>query len=199
MSGRKWAGRVTLGILGAAAVGAWASVLWQLSAVRADPEEMAQVELEVDEIARCNNGQAVLVLRERDGDRRLPIPITSAEAATLEKRLRATGAIPAGHDQGELARSALSALGGKVLHASIDAVTRDHTFLGHVTLAQGRTSLDLDARPTDSIALALDARAPIYVSPEVLAVAGLTPGEARSLIEASRGRSSGGPVPVLSL
>jgi bifunctional DNase/RNase len=44
--------------------------------------------LTVQELMRCSNGRAVLVLREKEGERRLLVPISPDEARSLDQRLR---------------------------------------------------------------------------------------------------------------
>ena len=51
---------------------------------------------------------------------------------------------------------------------------RDAVFLGQITLKQGNSTFTLDARPSDSIVMALGSNAPIYVSDKVLKKAGIT-------------------------
>ncbi len=155
-----------------------------------------QVELVAEEIVRCANGQAVLVLRQKDGNLRLPIPLSAHEALAIEQRLQGAPF------EAELAASSIRALGGRVLRVSIDAVARDHLFSGHVSVASGAGRIELEARPQESIGLALDARAPIVAAPEVLDEAAVSDGELRSLHELDRARSVSRqrePLPLLGL
>jgi bifunctional DNase/RNase len=155
------------------------------------------VELVAQEIVRCANGQAVLVLREKHGDRRLPIPVSSSEAAAIEQRLTGEAAL-----QRNLASASIHALGGRVVRASIDAVGSDRAFLGHVSIAGSAGTVELPAGPQESVALALDARAPIVAAREVLDAAAVSPGELRSLGDLDTARSTSRdtqPVPLLKI
>lgn len=72
---------------------------------------------------------------------------------------------PMTHD---LLRNAVEQLGARVLEVLI-ANLRESTFYATVTLERkDGTTITLDARPSDAIALALRADAPIYVNPEVI-------------------------------
>jgi bifunctional DNase/RNase len=155
------------------------------------------VELVAQEIVRCANGQAVLVLREKHGDRRLPIPVSSGEAAAIEQRLTGGEAL-----QRDLASVSIRALGGKVVRASIDAVGRDRVFLGHVSIAGSGGAVEVPAGPQDSVPLALDARAPIVAAREVLDAAAISPGELHNLGDLDTARSISRdtqPLPLLKI
>ena len=186
MGPRPWAVAVVLFVCGAAGAG-------RLLLLRAPGR--GPVEMVAEEIVRCANGQAVLVLRAKGGELRLPMPVSAQEAVALEQRLRGT-------PREELAAASIHALGGRVLGVSIDAIESEHVFRGHLTVATGAGRVELAARPQESIGLALDARAPILVAPEVLDEAAVSDGELRSLHELDRARSiSSGrePVPLLKI
>jgi len=75
-------------------------------------EAGAAVEMRAQELVRLGGGQPILVLVEKQGARRLGIPVTRAEAALIEFALQG------GRGPGN---AALEALGGRVLRASIVA------------------------------------------------------------------------------
>ena len=154
------------------------------------------VELVVQEVARCANGQAVLVLREKTGDRRLPMPVGPAEAAALERRLHGEKS-ERPHLQ-ELTASSIQALGGQVTRASIETIGTDKVFLGHLTVRGGSGSVELASRAADSVVLAMEAGAPIVVSRRLLDQSGVTPGELGRSYGAAKARSSrtAPPAPV---
>jgi bifunctional DNase/RNase len=134
-----------------------------------------RVELVVHEVARCANGQAVLVLREKGGEWRLPIPVGAAEAAALDRRLHGEKlARPRLHD---VTSASIAALGGRVVRASIDAQAVDKVFLARVTVVGNGREVDLESRGPDAIALALEAGAPILVTRALLQSAGVDPTE----------------------
>ena len=154
------------------------------------------VEMVVQEVARCANGQAVLVLREKGGERRLPIAVGPSEAAALERRLHGEKSDrPRLH---ELTGQSITALGGRVTRAVIESQTNDKIFLGHVTLASVSGSIELESRATDSVVLALESGAPILVSRDLLQNAGVDPGELVRGQNAQKARTSrhSPPAPV---
>src|SRR5467141_3043412 len=71
----------------------------------------AAVEMRAQELVRVSGGQPILVLVEKQGARRLGIPVTRAEAALIESALQGARG---------LGNAALEALGARVLRASID-------------------------------------------------------------------------------
>lgn len=150
-------------------------------------------ELVLQEVMRCSTGRAVLVLREKNGDRRLAIPISPDEARALTQRMR--GAPGDAAREQDLANGSIQALGGQVTQATIDAVVRDEpggagsAYYGHLTLTHGRTSVEVDARPGDAVAIALAHGAPIVARREVLERAGITPEEAAALRDSQRTRA----------
>jgi bifunctional DNase/RNase len=155
-----------------------------------------RIELVVQEVARCGNGQAVLVLREKDGERRLPVPVAPAEAAALDRRLHGEKSDHARlHD---LANRSITALGGRVVRASIESLSGDRVFLGHLSVRGKAGSIELESRAPDSVALALDAGAPIVVTRQLLDQAGVNPSELSGSLNAQKARTSrtAPPAPV---
>jgi uncharacterized protein len=71
----------------------------------------------------------------------------------------------------DLLDSVMSQLGGRLERVQVDALV-GNTFHGSLHLRQGARALQLDARPSDAIALALGHQVPILVSDSVLSVAG---------------------------
>ena len=126
------------------------------------------VELKFKELVRVHGGQPVLVLQELNGLRRLPVPISRAEAALIERSLKGGRG---------LEPQSVEALGGKVLRASIDAVSREHGFRGHVSLGAGSRELRLEAGAGEALSLALQAGAPIVADPNVLDAAAVSEGD----------------------
>jgi len=109
--------------------------------------------------------QHVVVLRESDGERVLPIWIGPAEALAIQRLL--TGQAfprPLTHD--------LFALVVEGLHARVTRVTiaemREGTFFATLVIERENSVLSVDARPSDSIAIALRTQAPLFVNEELL-------------------------------
>ena len=109
--------------------------------------------------------QNIVVLREADGERILPIWIGPGEAQAI-RRILAEEPFPRPltHD--------LLVLIVEGLHAKVTRVVisdlRENTFYASVFVQRDADVLSIDARPSDSIAVALRARAPIFVNEELL-------------------------------
>ena len=153
------------------------------------PPRAAAIPLQFVEIVRVGGGQPVLVLREVEGRRALPVPISRAEAALIERSLKG----PRG-----LAPATVEALGGRVLGAGIDQVSRERGFRGHLALGAGSRELRIDSTAGEALSLALQAGAPIEAEPEVLDEAGVTPDDLRGK-SARSVRSEPAPAPVLHI
>ena len=143
------------------------------------------LQVTVDSVrASLMSPQRLVVLRTTEGDRYLPIWIGGFEADAIAIELQGLDTPrPMSHD---LLRSAITALGGKVSHVVIRDLQQD-TFFASVVLDQDGQELQLDARPSDSVALAVRAKAPIFVDSSVLDRAGVV--EEVDLREEARARS----------
>jgi bifunctional DNase/RNase len=107
----------------------------------------------------------VVLLREKDGDRVLPIWIVAFEGDALALQLGGEKT-PRPMAPDLMART-IEALGGSVERVEVTQI-EDNTFYAVVALtADGRTE-ELDARPSDAINLAVRVGAPVYVAPEVM-------------------------------
>lgn len=109
--------------------------------------------------------QNVVILRELDGLRILPIWIGPAEAAAI-RRLLAGEAFPRPltHD---LLQAVVEGLKAKVTRVVISEL-RENTFYAHVIVERDAELLSVDARPSDAIAVALRAKAPLWVNETLL-------------------------------
>lgn len=128
------------------------------------------VEMELSRILICElHDLQVIELKEVDGDRRFPILIGQAEAEAIRRRFQ--GVIlkrPLTH---ELLANVIDAFGGRLESITINDLA-EHTFYAklHVRTAGGQ-QLEIDARPSDAIALGVASEVPIYVDESVLAEA----------------------------
>lgn len=111
--------------------------------------------------------QAVLLLRESDGDRYLPIWIGQPEAAAIA--LEQQGVEPARPLTHDLIRDLIAALGHSLKEVRIVDL-REGTFYAEMVFDRDVT---VSARPSDSVAVALRVGVPIYVEEAVMAEAGL--------------------------
>jgi bifunctional DNase/RNase len=117
-----------------------------------------------------SGGAYALVLGESDGNRRLPIIIGAFEAQAIALELeKIQPPRPMTHD---LLRNLLDALGAEVTDIVIDDL-REGTFFAKVRYVYDDEEAQLDARPSDAVALAVRTDAPIYVAAAVLEEAGI--------------------------
>uniref|UniRef100_A0A7J3M1P8 Bifunctional nuclease family protein n=1 Tax=Archaeoglobus fulgidus TaxID=2234 RepID=A0A7J3M1P8_ARCFL len=120
-------------------------------------------------IARSEfSASPVVVLRAEDG-RILPIYIGFAEAASIYSAMnRLLPPRPMTHD---LLVDIISKLDAKVEKVIIDDII-DNTFYARIILKRDEKEIEIDARPSDSIAIALRVFCPIFVDSKVLDEAG---------------------------
>ncbi|AQA23783.1 bifunctional DNase/RNase [Rhodococcus sp. PvR044] len=111
--------------------------------------------------------QPVLLLREADGDRYLPIWIGQTEATAIA--LEQQGVEPARPLTHDLIITLITALGNALREVRIVDL-QEGTFYADLVFAD---DLRISARPSDSVAIALRAGVPIYADEAVLAEAGL--------------------------
>ncbi len=116
------------------------------------------------------NYQRVVILREKDADRYLPIWIGPSEADAIALRLQDVSvARPLTHD---LLRNLIEQLGARVVHIIVNDLAND-TFFAQIVLDVNGTTVEVDARPSDAIALAVRTDAPIFAAEDVLDRAGV--------------------------
>jgi bifunctional DNase/RNase len=136
------------------------------------PPQREGVEMEVLGVVPLESDSAsLLVLRQKGGAMVLPIFVGRGEAAAIQRRLGGSPAPRAG--AADLMERAINALGGRVVRVEIEGM-HAAVFRARVTLEQAEKRVVVEARPSDSVALAMSARAPIFASREVMAEAGLT-------------------------
>ncbi len=116
--------------------------------------------------------QRIVVLREEDGERHVPIWIGPYEAEALTLSLRGTNVQrPLTHD---LIKNMVDALGATVSHIIIGDL-RHEIFYASVVLDLNGEVIEVDARPSDAINLAVRSNAAIFVDDNVLEEAGVVP------------------------
>ena len=108
----------------------------------------------------------LIVLREKNGQRVLPIVIGLAEVLAIRSKISGSKSPrPLTHD---LLFSAVNALGAKVESLRIDKLEDNIFFATLVFKTEAGAAVEVDARPSDGIALAVRAKCPIYVDEEVI-------------------------------
>ncbi len=129
------------------------------------------VEMTIESIrVSLMNYQRVVILKEKESDRYLPIWIGPAEADAIAVRLQEVAvARPLTHD---LLRSIIDTLGASVEYVLVNDLAND-TFFARIMLQVDGRSLEIDSRPSDAIALAVRAQVPIFADESVLEKAGV--------------------------
>lgn len=118
-----------------------------------------------------NRNEQVIVLKEPEGTRMLPVVIGISEINAI--KLKLSGVEPPRPLTHDLLLKTIEAMGGKLKEILIDQL-ENSTFHAKLVISRNEgEELLIDARPSDSIAVALRADAPIFVTEEVLKQAGL--------------------------
>ncbi|MFH1782966.1 MAG: bifunctional nuclease family protein [Candidatus Omnitrophota bacterium] len=127
---------------------------------------MAIVEMELNKIRIDENrGEQVIVLREKAGERMLPIVIGIMEVTSIKMSIAGiTPPRPMTHD---LLAATIETLGAK-LDSIVVTKLENNTFFAKLMIQVNGKVEEVDARPSDSIALALRANSRIFVEEKVL-------------------------------
>src|SRR5499425_1688716 len=139
-----------------------------------DPSGMKNlIEVSVDSILiHMPTAQHLVILKEKQADRYLPIWIGSFEAQAIATKISGnTLGRPLTHD---LMATALGDLGVSIKQIVVTRLA-DQVFYARLYVKQNGRDLDFDARPSDAIALAVRAECPIFVATEVMESAGIIP------------------------
>ena len=113
------------------------------------------------------NDQQVIYLKEVDGDRTFPILIGIFEATSIDRRVKQyQSPRPLTHD---LLVNIVDSLGAELQDVVISEL-KDHTYFAKLRVRNEGELIEIDARPSDAIAVAVtcDPQLPIYVTEEVL-------------------------------
>lgn len=117
--------------------------------------------LGIDQVSKT----PVVILQELDGERVLPIWIGPGEASAIAMEMAGMKfARPLTHD---LAASLISTLGGSLTRVLITRV-QDNTYYAELVIQRGGEVFSIDARPSDSIAIALRLGAPLFTGDGLL-------------------------------
>src|SRR3954452_2576252 len=109
--------------------------------------------------------QPIVLLKTADGNRFLPIWIGHPEAAAILMKLQnASSPRPLTHD---LMTDILGQLDAQIVRVTVTEL-RDNPFYAAITILQDGTELEIDSRPSDAIALAVRADAPIFAEDTVI-------------------------------
>ena len=116
------------------------------------------------------NYQRVVILKENDSDRYLPIWIGPAEADAIAVKLQDLSVPrPLTHD---LLRTVIDTLGGSVVRILVSDLQND-TFYAKIVIEVNGDTREIDSRPSDAMALAVRAQVPIFAEEAVMDKAGI--------------------------
>ena len=111
------------------------------------------------------NNMPIIILKNNDKKRTLPIWIGISEASAIAMKLVGmSSARPLTHD---LIRSVIEVCKARILEVNIDNFNKN-TFFAKIKIKSGRRTFLIDSRPSDAIALALRAEVPILVDEKVI-------------------------------
>lgn len=130
--------------------------------------ELILNKIKIDE----SRNEQVIVLKEKQGARLLPVVIGIAEVNAI--KLKLSGIKPPRPLTHDLLLNIIETLGAKLQKVVIDRL-QSNTFYAKIYLSlNGSKEVLIDARPSDSVALALRAGVPIFAAEEVLKEAGVS-------------------------
>jgi bifunctional DNase/RNase len=131
---------------------------------------MAVIEVKINGLAVDAQAKShVVILKEKDGERVLPIWIGPAEAQAIARELAGQRfPRPLTHD---LLATIVEGLKAKVTRVVISDL-RDNTFFANLVIEKDGEVVAIDARPSDSIAVALRTGADVFVNEKLLAEPG---------------------------
>jgi len=131
------------------------------------------IKVKVDSIrASLMSEHRVIILKDINADRYLPIWIGPYEAEAIAIRLRNVEvARPLTHD---LLKNVIAEMGGEISRIVVTDL-RDDTFYARIRVHLDGQRMEIDSRPSDAIALAVRANVPIFVNESVMEEAGITP------------------------
>jgi len=131
------------------------------------------IEVTIDSIRVSLMSQhRVVVLREIDSNRYLPIWIGPFEADAITLQLQGVQvARPLTHD---LLKSIIDQMGATISHITVTEL-KNETFYAQIVMDVNGKSVEIDSRPSDAIALAVRVKAPLFVAEEVMTAASIVP------------------------
>jgi len=119
-------------------------------------------------------GAYAILLKETEGSRRLPIIIGAFEAQAIA--LEMEGIKPPRPLTHDLLKTLVDNLGANVVEIIVSEL-KDNTFFAKIILESSGLTNEIDARPSDAIALAVRTYAPIFVNESVMAAAAFIPSD----------------------
>jgi len=112
-----------------------------------------------------NKHDQVIILKEKDGERQIPIIIGLSEAAAI--KMKVSNIVPPRPLTHDLLSSLIQKLGARLEKVVINKLEHNTFYARLILIQDGEKIIEVDARPSDSIALALRLNAPVFVEEEV--------------------------------
>jgi uncharacterized protein len=164
----------------------------QLAAFAPSPttkEEIRMIEMRLEDVIvrvaeddamKVVSDQRIVLLKEAEGDRRLPIWIGAAEGNSLALRL--TGETTPRPVTSDVMVELLRVTGARVERVAVTSL-REKTFYAVIAIAVDGRVEELDARPSDALNLAARVAAPVFVDHGVLEESAITEGDLATRLE----------------
>lgn len=124
------------------------------------------IEMELSKIIiRETSDHQYIFLREKGGERNFPIVIGYFEAAEINRQVKQMPTPrPMTH---ELLATIIEQMGGKLEKVLVTEL-KNNTFYAKLVIQKGKDRVEIDARPSDAVALATRQKAPIFVHESVI-------------------------------
>jgi bifunctional DNase/RNase len=124
-----------------------------------------QIEMTIKLMVDPITNLPIILLRDREGQRVLPIWVGASEANAIALQIEnITTPRPMTHD---LLSDVLENLDAKCERVSVTEL-RDNTFYASITVSINGSEVEIDSRPSDALALAVRVSAPIFAAEEVI-------------------------------
>ena len=148
---------------------------------------MSKIEMIIDSVrVSLMNYQRAIILKEKGGERYLPMWVDGAQADAITTGLQeASSSKPLTHD---FICSIISKLGAVLKYVVVDELT-DETFYTKAILEREGNVIEIDCRPSDAFATAIRSKAPIFVTEEILKESGITADEISKIDKSGKGTS----------
>ncbi len=134
--------------------------------------------------------QRVVILKELEGERYLPIWIGNYEAEAIAMELQGVEAArPLPYD---IMKTIIGDLGGRVRRILVTGL-RDDVFYATIVIEAAGRQVEIDCRPSDALALAVRTKVPIFVDESVMDKAGVLFGDDEDEADAAAKPKASGP------
>lgn len=133
---------------------------------------MSKIEMIIDSVrVALINYQRAVILKEKAGERYLPMWVGATQADAIASGLQKTHSSELlTHD---FVCSIISSLGARFKYTVVDNLI-DETYYAKAFLEREGEAIVIDCRPSDAFATAIRANAPIFVTEEIISKAGVT-------------------------